>query len=209
MRNKIRNFIFDMGNVIIEFDVDLFLDRAGISDPEDRKILRKEVYYSELWPGMDLGLLDEPQMCEILKDRLPEHLWPKIEELVMGWCDPIIEIEGISGLIRELKDKGYGIYLLSNASRMQKEYWKNVSCCDCFDGTVVSAFEGVKKPDERIYRILLERYGLNVDECMFIDDMEDNVEAAGNMGMETFLFDSDEPGKLREYIEASVFEKEM
>ncbi len=191
MKDKIRNIIFDMGKVLIGFDPEVFMDRAGILDTADRKIIRKEIYDSPLWTAMDQGDLSEKEMIRIVTPLLPVHLRDHAEYLIGGWWDPIIPVEGMEELIRELKEKGYGIYLLSNASVMHKEYWPTIPCAKYFDGTVVSADEHVMKPDEKIYAILLERYGLNASECIYIDDREENVSTAGRLGMCPYLFDGD------------------
>ena len=104
-------------------------------------------------------------------------------------------------LVFDLKKRGYGIYLLSNASVMQKEYWPNVECSAAFDGVVVSAFEHVMKPEEKFYRILLDRYGLRAEECVFIDDATSNAEGAFFSGLQAIVFHGDVEelrAKLRE-----------
>ncbi len=199
MRKGVKNIIFDMGNVIIDFDPDVFMDRAQIEDKSDRELIRKEIYNSPMWVEMDMGNLDEKGMCELVKQRLPEHLHRHLEDLICRWCDPLIMIKGIDDLVFDLKKAGYNLYLLSNASVMQKQYWPNVKCSICFDGVVVSAFEHLIKPDERIYRLLLERYELKANECLFIDDRIVNTDAAAKLGIDTFHFENDTE-KLREYI---------
>lgn len=189
--STIRNIIFDMGNVLIVFDPDVYMDRAGISDPADRKLVMEKIYHSPLWIDMDLGILDEAEMCRIVKPELPAHLSGLAEELISGWCEPIVMVEGMAELVRELKDQGYGIYLLSNASIMQKKYWLDVTCSDLFDGVVVSAFEHTMKPYEQFYRILLDRYDLKASECVFIDDRQINLDGAKELGMAVCLFKGD------------------
>ncbi len=180
-----------MGKVIIRFDPETFMDRLHIDDEEDRKMIREKVYGSDLWIQMDMGLLDEKQMCEIVKPLFPERLQEYLPALIAGWCDPIETIEGMNELVFDLKQRGYGIYLLSNASVMQKQYWPNVASSAAFDGVVVSAFEHAMKPDEKFYRILLDRYDLKAKECVFIDDRKANVEAAEKLGMRGIVFDND------------------
>lgn len=200
MKTQIRNIVFDMGKVIIQFEPDHFLDRAGITDLKDRKILKKEIYESPLWPMMDEGRLTEEEMIEKVRPVLPDHLKKYTEELIKGWPYPIEMIEGMEDLVKDLKEKKYGIYLLSNASFMQKEYWKTVPCSSLFDGTVVSAYEGTVKPDRKIYEILLSRYDLKAEECLFIDDRKVNLEGAEALGFSVYPFDGDAE-KLRSYLQ--------
>ena len=205
MKENIRNIIFDMGKVLIGFDPEVFMDRAGIFDPADRKIIRREIYDSPRWTAMDQGDLDEKEMIRIVKPVLPEHLRKHADYLIGRWYEPIIPVEGMEELVCELKERGYGIYLLSNASVMQKVYWPTIPCAKYFDGTVVSADEHVMKPDEKIYTILLERYGLKASECIYIDDREENVSTAGRLGMCPYQFDGD-VRKLRAFIEKLLSE---
>lgn len=200
MRKGIRNIVFDMGKVIIGFDPEVFMDRCGIFEENDRKLIREKIYGSPMWIQMDMGELDEEGMIEKVMPSFPDHLRIHVRKLIAGWCDPLIRMEGMDELVRELKENGYKIYLLSNASVMQKSYWPNVECAKYFDGTVVSAFEHLMKPDERFYQVLLNRYQLEARECLFIDDRKVNIDAAAALGFDTYLFDGDSTG-LKKYIE--------
>ncbi len=200
MRNGIRNIVFDMGKVIIGFDPGIFMDREKIFDENDRRLIEEKIYGSEMWLQMDMGDLNEEEMIEKVTPEFPGHLRPHIRNLIAGWPYPLIEIPGMNELVFGLKDRGYGIYLLSNASIMQKEYWPGVPCAKCFDGMAVSAFEHLMKPDKRFYEVLLKRYDLKAEECLFIDDRRINIDAAASLGFDTFLFEGDAL-KLKNYID--------
>ena len=84
----IQNIIFDMGNVLIYFNRDVFLDRVGLTDPADRILLKREVYLSLEWSRMDRGSLTDEEASELIIQRVPERLhdtsyrqhdyWPKV-----------------------------------------------------------------------------------------------------------------------------------
>ena len=200
----IRNIVFDMGNVLIYFDRDIFLSRVGLKDPADRELLKREVYLSLEWACLDSGALTpkeaEPLMCA----RLPERLHGYVRRLVSEWARPILPVPGMEQLVRELKANGYGIYLLSNAAVDQHDYWPSVPGSDCFDGTVISADEKCVKPEQRIYGILCERFSLNPGECLFIDDAGLNAEGAVRFGMQALVFHNDVPELRRKLREAGV-----
>ena len=118
----IKNILFDMGNVLIRFDRKAFLDRLDISE-EDKQLLLREVFLSVEWVQMDRGTLCEETAEPLMCQRLPEHLHSAVHSLVSLWDDPMLPIAGMAELVEELKEKGYGIYLLSNASVRQHEYW--------------------------------------------------------------------------------------
>ncbi len=197
----IRNILFDMGKVLIRFDRQIFLDRLDISQ-EDRQLLLREVFMSVEWVRMDHGTLDEPEAEAQICRRLPEHLHPAVHALVSHWDEPILPMPGMEALVRDLKAAGYGIYLLSNASRRQHSYWTRIPGHDCFDGTLISADEGIMKPDQRIYQLILSRFGLKAEECFFVDDVPANMEAAQSCGISGVVFHSD-PELLRRQMQAA------
>jgi putative hydrolase of the HAD superfamily len=197
----IRNILFDMGNVLIRFDRDYFITRLGITGP-DQALLMQEVFQSVEWVRLDHGTLREPEALERICSRLPRHLHEAADKLVSFWDRPILPVDGMEELVRELKGKGYGLYLLSNASLRQHDYWPRVPGWECFDGKVISADEKVMKPDTAYYRIALERFGLRPEECFFVDDSPPNVEGAMCCGIDGAVFHGDAK-KLRRQLRAA------
>ena len=192
----IRNIIFDMGNVLIYFDRNIFLDRVGLENPEDRELLNREVYLSLEWSRMDRGSLTDEEAAEIIARRVPEHLRETVHRLVNEWERPILPIAGMEELVRELKRNGYGIYLLSNASYRQHLYWPEIPASDLFDGTLISADVHLVKPQPEIYELLCNRFSLKKEECVFIDDSTPNAEGAFYTGISAIVFHND-VGELR------------
>ena len=200
----IKNIIFDMGNVLIYFDRDIFLDRIGLDDPEDRELLKREVYLSLEWSRMDRGSLTDEEAAEIIAQRVPEHLRQAVHRLVNEWDRPILPISGMEELVRELKRNGYGIYLLSNASYRQHVYWQQIPASDLFDGTLISADVHLVKPQPEIYDLLCSRFCLNKEECVFIDDATPNAEGAFFSGMPAIVFHDDVKELRRKLQEMGV-----
>jgi len=179
-----------MGNVLLRFDRQLFLNRLDITEAEKQQLLRR-VFLSTEWVQMDRGTLDEPEAEARMRADLPEHLHSAVHALVSRWDDPILPIPGMYELVQELKDQGYGIYLLSNASHRQHEYWQKVTVAPLFDGTIISADEGVMKPGAEYFLRALKRFGLKPDECFFVDDLPANVEGAAFCGIPGAVFYGD------------------
>lgn len=104
-------------------------------------------------------------------------------------------------LVGDLKAAGYKLYVLSNMSREFIAFLRRFPVYRLFDGEVVSCEEGTVKPEPRIYEILLERYGLDPAETLFIDDRAANIVAAEGLGIAGYLFDHRNPaaacGELR------------
>ena len=203
----IKNIVFDMGNVVIRFDPAAFIARFGVS-AEERDMLLREVFRSPEWVMMDRGTLTDEQCADILCPRLPEHLRDIARKLIAFWDRPILETEGICPLIEELKGLGYGIYLLSNASCRQPDYWQRVPASRFFDGTLISYSVKLVKPMPEIYEKFFETFSLKREECFFIDDSPANVEAALYVGMPATVFHNDTARLRRELRAAGVMVKE-
>ena len=197
----IKNILFDMGNVLIHFDRKVFLDRLEVTEAEKQLLLR-EVFLSVEWVQMDRGTLREETAEPLMCQRLPEHLHSAVHSLVSLWDEPMLPVAGMAELVEELKARGYGIYLLSNASLRQHAYWPKIPGWQCFDGKVISADEKVMKPHPDYYRIALERFGLKPEECFFIDDVPANIEGAQFCGIPGAVFHKDVP-LLRSQLRAA------
>ena len=187
----LKNIIFDMGNVLIKFDPYYIIDQHNIKDPEDIRLLMENIFHSEGWYKMDMGIYVEDDIYNDAITKLPKRLYPIARKLLDNWYESMTPIKGTEELIMKLKKKGLNIYLLSNAGRSADIYWPAVPASVYFDGKVISAFVNCVKPDRKIYEILLDRYGLKADECLFIDDAPANVEGAKEAGIDAYLFDGD------------------
>lgn len=186
----IKNILFDMGQVLIRFDQKYFIKRLGIEDV-DLDLLLREVYRSVEWVQMDRGTLREEDAFRSISKRLPERLHDAAWKLICMWDRPILEVAGMYELVEELKGLGYGIYLLSNASVRQHDYWPRIPASRFFDGKLISADVHVIKPQPEIYRRCLEKFGLQAEECFFIDDAPANIEGALCCGIAGAVFHGD------------------
>ena len=189
-----------MGNVLLWFDRERFLDAVG-AEGEDRKTLMNNVYLSVEWARMDRGSMTEAEAAASMCTHVPERLHEKVHLLVDQWDRPIYPVEGMAQLVRDLKTAGYGIYLLSNASYRQHEYWPRVPGSECFDGTLISADVRLVKPGREIYDLLCSKFSLRPEECAFIDDSAANIEGAEVAGMHGIVFHG-EADEAREKLRA-------
>lgn len=199
----LRNIVFDMGGVMLRWDPPYFIERLGITDPEDRTFLLNEIHHSVDWPLTDLGVLTEKELEERILPRLPKRLHEAAHQLIFHWNEPVEAIPGMAELVRDCKAAGLNLYLLSNASRRQPEYWPLVPGSEYFDGTVISGFLGCLKPAPEIYRYLLNTYDLKAEECLFVDDMARNTDGAKAVGMDGFTFNGN-ADELRHYIAQQI-----
>ena len=108
----IKSIVFDMGNVLLRFEPELFIERLGVA-PEDRRMLLVQVFRSLEWAKMDRGSLTERQAAELICRRVPERLHSAVHSLTDQWERPILPVEGSYELVQELKEKGYRSQLRS------------------------------------------------------------------------------------------------
>ena len=188
----IRNIVFDMGNVLMYFSPKVYVERQGIADEEDRKLLLREIFQKVEWIKLDRGVMTIDEAVEIITARLPEHLHGNAEDILRNWWrGPLMPVPGMEELIRELKELGYGLYMLSNANGSLNTYVVRIPGSQYLDGRVVSADWGMLKPEREIFEKLAELYDLDLTECVFIDDSPVNVEGSLRAGLQGIVFHDD------------------
>ena len=192
----IRNIVFDIGNVLAAFRWDDYI-RYNLGYPEEVvKTFGERFIIHPLWDEFDLGVRKTDDIIADMKATVPEYT-----EEVNAFFEHIVDIVETYPYsrrwIKELKQRGYRIYLLSNYPRRtfrihERERFDFV---DLIDGKVVSGFERLAKPDPEIYRLLFERYQIIAEECVFLDDRQVNIDAAVRLGMQGILFTGYENAK--------------
>ena len=195
----IKNILFDMGNVLIRFEPKRYVKNAGLSE-SDQQLLLRELYGSIDWVRLDRGTITEEEVYVHACARLPAELHAAAEYIIYHWNEPIVPITGTADVVRELKARGYTLYLLSNAARRQHTYWHDIPGSECFSGTLISADVHLLKPEAAIYQALFDKFDLTAASCLFVDDFPPNIEAAENAGMQGIVFH--DAGQLREELKA-------
>lgn len=191
----LKNVIFDFGGVVCTFSQDAILDDFCTGEAHAR--LKPVLFRS--WQALDEGTADyEEYVAETLKllDGEDKQI---ARRFFRQWHRSMRPIPGIWALVGELKARGYGVFLLSNASTWFAGHLDDYPILRLFDGRLISAPEKMAKPEERIYRLALERFRLNAAETLFVDDRAENIEAAERVGIAGYVFDGDAE-KLRERI---------
>lgn len=191
MKGDIRNVVFDVGNVLIDFCWRKTCELLCF-DEETVKAFEKHMVLSSTWDMLDEGTISQEDAIQIFIGRMPQY--EKQIRLFWEHADTFVEeYDYAAPLIASLKEKGYHVYLLSNYPlEMYKLHWKTFRFFEMVDGYVVSAVEKLRKPDVRIYKCLMERYNLEPETCIFFDDRQENVDAAIASGMQAVLFDGKE-----------------
>lgn len=195
----IRNIVFDFGAVLVDWDP-RHLYGPYFGDAEKTDHFLQEICPYEWNSAADAGR----PVSEVTEERV--RLFPQWEKEIRMYFGQWVkmmgeQIPGMEPLLCELKSKGYGLYGLSNWSAETFPLVRDrYPVFGLLDGYVLSGQECCVKPDERIYRILLDRYSLVPGECVFVDDRPENVRTACALGMVGIVFESAE--RLREELRA-------
>lgn len=182
-----KNIIFDFGNVLVEWHPERVYGEY-FGDEAKAWWFLQHVTDMNWRQRIDRG--ESQDACiEELQGRFPEYR----EAIVLyrdRWREMLTgEMPGMRELLTELKDTGYEIYGLTNWSMETfPEARRHFSILQMIDRYVVSAAEGYVKPDPQLFQVLLDRYHLQADDCIFVDDNPDNVAAACQMGMKGIVF---------------------
>lgn len=197
----IKNIVFDISNVLAPFRFKEYLAEKGF-DIETIKRIIKASAMTQYWTEFEKGKLTQEEAMNAFISTDPDMA----DELHKAYdqCSGIMgKYDYADGWIDALKEAGYKLYCITNFTPAGYE-----QCYDCisfverFDGCVFSFREGIVKPDPEIYRLLLSRYDLKAEECVFIDDTEENVLSAKKLGFNGIVFTGyeDAVSKLKEMI---------
>jgi epoxide hydrolase-like predicted phosphatase len=178
----IKNIVFDLGNVLVSFKPAEYFDKKNYPQNIKETILT-DIFGSKEWLMLDNGDISTREAIEgiSLRSTLNKE---EITHIFNLRSDLIFPIDQNVKVLPELKKKGFRLYFLSNFPMdIFEEVKTGYYFFKYFDGGVISAEAKASKPDSRIYRILLDKYSLIPEECLFIDDLEINVKAAEDTGM--------------------------
>ena len=186
-----KNIVFDFGGVLVDWNPHHLYDKYFGSREKAEWFLNNICLYS--W---NLQMDGGKPFAEGVAELQAEH--PEWSEAIAiyhtRWIEMMNgEIEGMASVIRRLKMAGYGVYGLTNWSAETFPMVRDTyPVFQEFDGIVVSGEEHLLKPDAAIYKCLLERYALQAEESLFVDDNAYNVGGARNVGMKALQFTSAE-----------------
>ena len=205
----IRNLIFDLGGVILNYDVEAdtrALAQAGL--PEYSSWDR----YPELGKVANLylnGLISDAEFCTRIDPFCAAGTTDSMKLYSMQAVLADIPRERLEA-IRALRGR-YRIFLLSNINHLSWEYAleqfakAGIDPSDCFDRLFLSYELGIAKPDWRIFHHVLETTGSLAEETLFLDDSSDNIRAAQELGIQTYKVPMNSPeGILRELADDSL-----
>lgn len=187
----IKNIIFDVGDVLLGYRWHDMLTDYGLSYEEADKV-GNLMFNDVLWHESDLANMTREEIIGRYKENYPEYAGT-IEWFMTHGEYMHVKREDIWEKVQKLKEKGYRIYILSNYSEeLFRKHTKDAPFINLADGIVVSYQIHITKPDERIYRYLLDKYKLKAEECLFFDDRRENTEGAEKLGIKAVTVTSEE-----------------
>lgn len=182
----IRNIIFDIGNVLIGFDAMDYL--ASLFGREKAIRVAEAVFGSGYWQELDIARLSDDEILDLFYSCAPD-LRNEIKEAYDRIGECVTKLDWPEDLIKSLKQKGCGVYFLSNMSDHVKDSNTGAfAFTELMDGGIWSCDVHMIKPDPGIYKRLYEKYGLVPEECLFIDDLEENIAVGKKFGMKGIVF---------------------
>ena len=187
----IRNIIFDIGGVLLEYNPKTYLDKLNIEDSK-RKELNDIIFRNQKWKDCLNGFITNSELIEYLvkenkkyKDEIKQILSKENLKYMLPPKQEMIEY------YKSLKQKGYKIYLCSNITEDTYNYIKdNFEIIQIADGGLFSCFENISKPNVEIYQKLIKKYNLDIEKSILIDDTKRNIISANDIGLNGILFNN-------------------
>ncbi len=201
-QRAIRAMISDFGGVLTNRLIEAFAafqDETGISMEQLGRGMQRVAERDGEYPlfRLERGEITEADFLDNLSWGLEPELGhrPTLHRFREIYFEALHPNQPMLDLMRELRDRGLRMAILTNNVREWEELWRSKLPLDeIFEVIVDSGWVGMRKPQPEIYLLTLDRLGdgLRPTDCLFVDDNEQNVEAARELGMMAVQFHSNE-----------------
>lgn len=186
----IKNIVFDMGNVLTVYNAREYI-YAYVDSEEDFRWIKNHLCASVEWLQMDRGTISDDEAVASVCKRIPTYLHDTVERFVREYRMIQPPNPPMEQLVEELSHNGYDLYLMSNTSHRFRIFCQDIKSIAYMKGIWISCEHGLLKPEPAAYLDFFRTFSLVPGECLFVDDMPANVEAAGNLGMDGCVYYGD------------------
>lgn len=195
---KIETIVFDLGNVLVQWNPANLYNKIFEDEKETDYFLNN--ICTMAWHTMQDAGRSPQEGTEALVKEHPDWEQP-IRSFYARWKEMFSgPIDGSVQILKELKEKGYPLYALSNwNAELFSATLEDFPFLSWFDGKIISGEVMMKKPDENIFHLLFQTFGVQPEKAVFIDDNKDNIQTAHKLGLHTILFTT--PEALRQRLE--------
>ena len=183
----IKHIVFDIGNVLMSFAPEAYFKRWFQSEDRTHRICSR-IFTHEAWEKYDQGIWMLEDLYAVYHKAYPDML-EETNIVLQNWLQLMKPMQESIAFMKQVKDDGYGVYILSNISQDSADFLKKTQrFFSLADGAVLSYEEKINKPDPHIYEVLLQRYELNAGELLYLDDNVENVRQAELLGIHGIVF---------------------
>jgi putative hydrolase of the HAD superfamily len=189
------NVVFDIGNVLLEYNPRRLLARL-CSDTAAQDAVMAALFDSPEWVRSDEGTITQQELLETALARVPQYE-DLLRRAFCDWLGDMTPIAGMEELVRQLRERGLRLYLLSNFGVRFYEIGDRLPILNQMQGRIISCDWKLLKPQRAIYELLLRRFQLAPEQTLFIDDRPENVEGAIRVGMRAWPFTGAEDLRAR------------
>ncbi len=183
----IKNLIFDCSDTLLHFEAKADLAEK-LKNPERAERIHRSIFKSEAWREYDRGWIPAEQLEDAVLPTLPAEDRPIATDYLQRWHTCYTPMPGMTELVQRLKEKGYGLYVLSSYPDRFYEVWERFSIFRLFDGSAASFEVHVSKDSPAFFEHLMKKYHLKAEECLIIDDSCVSVETARSIGWQGIQF---------------------
>ena len=180
----LKNLVFDFGNVLVVCKSEVQMRECAGSE-EEAAALHEAIWSDEVWRNTGLGLVSCEDAIDHLCEQYPE-MANRIRAVLPKRSNAMLIPPETEACLRKLQKAGYNLYYITNTNDMDYDaIMKHHAVLHEFHGGLASHLVHLVKPDHSIFQLLLDRYGLKAEECLFVDDMAVNTAAAAEVGYQT------------------------
>jgi len=192
------DIVFDLGNVLFEWNPQKLVKDLFANEGDQQEALNKVIFHYD-WQMLDKGTMTLEEAISRADKRCTLGV-RRITRVYKETAKHLFPIKEMMDVPKDLNQKGYRLFVLSNHQRHTYEYLvATYDIWDYFEGIVISSHVHMIKPEPEIYEHLIDMYCLAPGNTVFMDDIQINIEVAERLGMRTILFNDPSEGKSELY----------